>query len=242
MSGSGTPESPWSEISHDTTPAFAQLLAVEHFRPAGEIDADVPPLPGLYAIRVRDRAALPPEFAAHSLERGHDLIYIGVASKSLRRRFLGQELRARGHGTFFRSIGAVLGYRPVRGNLIGRANPRNFTFATHDELNIIEWINENLLVNWIEYPALQQKTAEGSLIRQHLPLLNLAGNPAALVELSRLRAECVHIANDPTRASMTEPGDPPTASFDGSVLSSALLPGTDHHRVRVGEDRGPHSR
>lgn len=172
----------------------AALFDATAFRPAGTIDLEVPDRPGLYAIRVRDKGTLPEPFKSHSEKRGHDLIYVGIASQSLNRRFLGQELRARGNGTFFRSIGAVLGFRPLPGSLIGRSNTRNFTFTATDNLAIIEWINARLLVNWIEFSG-AHAVEESALIRKYLPLLNLQGNPSALPELSALRAECVRIAN-----------------------------------------------
>lgn len=170
------------------------LLDTEAFRSAGSIDGTVPNGPGIYAIRVRDVASLPEPFASHLRTRDHDLIYIGIARGSLNERFLGQELRARGHGTFFRSIGAVLGYRPTPGSLIGKKNPRNFTFAPAEERSIIEWINTNLLVNWITV-AEDHESIELGLLREYRPLLNLQGNPGKLPELSALRAECVRIAN-----------------------------------------------
>lgn len=171
------------------------LLSSAEFRPAGGIDPEVPDLPGLYVIRVDDRASLPVTFSELSTQSGHQLLYIGIASQSLRKRLLGQELRARGHGTFFRSIGAVLGYRPQVGSLVGKGNTRNYKFSSADEQAIIAWINRNLSVNWIEFPTDALSNAETALISEHRPLLNLAGNPAALKELSALRAECVRIAN-----------------------------------------------
>lgn len=175
----------------------AALLDPTAFRPAGKIDLIVPNRPGLYAIRVRDANALLEPFRSHSEKRGHDLLYIGIARQSLSIRFLSQELRARGHGTFFRSIGAVLGYRPLAGSLIGKGNTRNYTFSPVDNQAIIDWINTNLLANWVEFSG-AHAVEESALIREHLPLLNLQGNPAALPELSILRAECVRIANHAT--------------------------------------------
>lgn len=172
----------------------AALFEATAFRPAGTIDLELPDRPGLYAIRLRDKGVLPEPFKSHSEKRGHDLIYVGIASQSLSRRFLDQELRARGHGTFFRSIGAVLGYRPLAGSLIGKGNTRNYKFTPADNRVIIEWINSNLLVNWVEFSG-AHAVEESALIRRYLPLLNLQGNPAALPELSALRAECVRIAN-----------------------------------------------
>lgn len=172
----------------------AALLSPPAFRPAGTIDLMVPNRPGLYAIRVRDTIALPAPFKGHAARRGHDLLYIGIARQSLSIRFLSQELRARDHGTFFRSIGAILGYRPLAGSLIGKGNIRNYKFAPEDSRAIINWINSNLLANWVEFSG-AHAVEESALIRKHLPLLNLQGNPAALPELFSLRAECVRIAN-----------------------------------------------
>lgn len=172
----------------------ASLLNDEAFRPAGSIDPEVPDRPGLYAVKVRDRTALPEPFSALLDSRDSDLIYVGIASTSLRKRFLGEELRARGHGTFFRSIGAVLGFRPPAGSLVGMANGRNYTFAPQDNASIIEWINANLIVNWIEYAG-AHAVEESAILRAHTPLLNLQGNPAALPQLKALRAECVRIAS-----------------------------------------------
>ncbi|GAA4525632.1 hypothetical protein GCM10023160_18850 [Brachybacterium paraconglomeratum] len=175
----------------------AALLEPSAFRSAGTIDLEVPVRPGLYAIRVRDRDALPEPFKGHSELRGHDLLYIGVAGQSLNRRLLGQELRAQGHGTLFRSLGALLGYRPRAGSLVDKGNTKNYQFAPDDSQAIIEWINANLLVNWVEFSG-AYRVEETALIKTHLPLLNLQGNPAAIPELSALRAECVRIANVPT--------------------------------------------
>lgn len=168
------------------------LLEPTAFRPAGTVDLEVPNRPGLHAIRVRDRSALPEPFKSRSEERGHDLIYVGIATQSLSRRFLGQELRARGHGTFFRSIGALLGYRPLAGSLIGKNNTRNYKFAPADNRAIIDWIDANLLVNWVKFSG-AHALEESALIRKHLPLLNLQA--ATLPELAAVRAECVRIAN-----------------------------------------------
>lgn len=98
-----------------------KLLDDGSFRTAGEVDPLVPNEFGVYAIRLRGGATFPEPFL--SIRNGHDmrLIYIGQAEKqTLQKRLLGNELRARGNGTFFRSIGAVLGYRPPFGS---RASP-----------------------------------------------------------------------------------------------------------------------
>ncbi|MCI9857226.1 GIY-YIG nuclease family protein [Microbacterium proteolyticum] len=165
------------------------------YQSAGEIDAIVPDSFGVYAIRLVAGSTLPGPFEALLTERGSRLIYIGQAEKqTLLKRLLGNELRARGNGTFIRSVGAVLGYRPPFGSLAGRARTQNYRFGSADRVAIVEWINSNLEVNWTVLPQSEVHEVEVALIREHTPLLNLQDNPRALPELALLRAECRAIA------------------------------------------------
>lgn len=184
---------PRFSAASDASEVEVALLADDAFRAAGRVDALVPDAPGLYAIRVTGFDVLPSPFREEARRRGDRLIYIGEAKVSLRRRLLGQELRARGHGTFFRSLGAVLGFRPASGSLIGKANPRNFVFTPVDEQAIIDWINRHLEVSWVPFEG-DIHAAESALLRAHAPLLNLTGNRRAMPELSALRAACVRVA------------------------------------------------
>jgi hypothetical protein len=173
------------------------LLDPARFQSAEIVDGQVPELFGLYAIRVRDPAALPSPFRAIATARGSHLVYLGKAtSRTLRRRFLHNELRGRGHGTFFRSLGAVLGYRPPAGSLLGKRNQQNYRFSPADSAMIVAWINSNLEVSWV---ALDEgvHASEVTLIQKHTPLLNLRDNPKALPELAALRALCVQIGVAP---------------------------------------------
>lgn len=188
------PQKKLNEVTADVALLVKILMNEKNFKPASSVDSLIPDRPGLYCIRINEIHALPKPFDTHLKERNHNIIYIGIASQSLRKRFLNQELRANGHGTFFRSIGAVLGYKPAKGSLINKSNKRNYTFTSADENNIINWINRHLLVNWVEFDG-NHETIESELIKSHLPLINLAKNPAALEYLSDLRAECVKIAN-----------------------------------------------
>ncbi|KQZ84127.1 hypothetical protein ASD56_08930 [Microbacterium sp. Root166] len=170
------------------------MLEPTHFRSAKEVDADVPDQFGLYAIRARSLVVIPEPYRSVAEERESTLIYIGEATgQTLRKRFLRNELRGRGHGTFFRSIGAVLGYRPVAGSLVGKANQRNYRFSPTDTVAIVNWINDNLEVSWVAFDE-GVHDVEVALIRRHGPLLNLRDNPRALRELSALRAQCCAIA------------------------------------------------
>ncbi|NYD27651.1 hypothetical protein BJ960_002454 [Leucobacter aridicollis] len=79
--------------------------------------------------------------------------------------------------------------------MAGRKNGRNYGFVPADEAAIIRWINNNMLVNWVEVDPELQRSSEARLIRQHCPVFNLAGNPEASTRLLALRAECVRIAS-----------------------------------------------
>lgn len=170
------------------------LMNEQNFKSAGNVDGLIPHSSGLYCIRIKNASKLPEPFDKILSARKHNILYIGIASGNLHKRFLQQELQAKGHGTFFRSIGAVLGYRPPQGSLNDKKNKKNYKFSKTEEEQIAKWINNNLTVNWIELTE-GLDTLETSLIAKYHPLLNLAKNPVALKELSDLRRECVSIAN-----------------------------------------------
>ena len=183
-----------SEIATDTVLLEKVLMNEKNFKSAAIIDDLVPNNPGIYCIRIKDGSKLPKPFDSLLKDRKHNIIYIGIASKSLSKRFLNQELRAKGHGTFFRSMGALLGFRPEKGSLLSKANKMNYTFPEKDEKKIIKWMNSNFIINWVEFND-DIENLETLIIKKYLPLLNLAKNPLALIQLSELRAECVRIAN-----------------------------------------------
>lgn len=172
--------------------AVKVLMNEKNFKSAAEIDGALPDVPGLYCIRGLKNAIFEAPFCTILQEREHNIIYIGIASQSLQKR-LNQELRAKGHGTFFRSLGAVLGYTPPPGSLVGMGNQNNYKFCAQDERKIIKWINDNLLVNWVPMNE-GLAEVEKDLLKKYLPLLNLAGNPEALNEVSELRESCKQVA------------------------------------------------
>lgn len=174
---------------------LASLLDDGSFRRAGEILALVPDSFGVYALRLVGGSTLPDPFEALLAERSFRLVYIGQAEKqTLLKRLLGNELRARGNGTFIRSVGAVLGYRPPFGSLAGRARPQHYRFAPADRVAIVEWINSNLEVSWTALPQSEVREVEVGQIREHTPLLNLQDNPRALPALKALPVQCRTIA------------------------------------------------
>lgn len=155
--------------------------------------ARIPRRPGYYAIYVNDTSAFPSPFREELARRGTHLIYIGIATVSLHERLLEQDLRHGRPSTFFRGIGAILGYRPQSGSLNGMSNQNNYKFSTSDTAEINRWMAANLSVNWVEEsPALA--SFEKALIRAHQPLVNTTHHPAPSRELAALRLLCRSIA------------------------------------------------
>src|SRR4051812_37243154 len=99
----------------------------------------VPAEPGFYAIFVDEPESLPSPFDRYLREKNSRLIYTGVASRSLYERLIEQDLRHREASTFFRGIGAILGYRPPSGSLVGKGNQNNYEFSTADTATIDAW-------------------------------------------------------------------------------------------------------
>lgn len=182
-----------TQIEKNSTLLMKVLMNEKDFKSVQNNKHLIPDEPGLYCIRVKDPKVLKMVFSNALAERKHTILYVGIATKSLQKRFLNQELRAKGHGTFFRSLGAILGYVPVKGSLIGKSNQNNYKFSNVDEQNILNWIDENLIINWISVND-NLKTMEKALILEHLPLLNIAGNPGALNNVIVLRNKCKEIA------------------------------------------------
>lgn len=121
------------------------------------------------------------------------MLYIGIARYSLKERLLNNELKSKGHGTFFRNIGSILGYLPIVGSLKNKVNKSNYTFSMEDQKCIVDWVNNNLLVNWM---VLEENLdhIEIALIKLYSPLLNISHNSSPNKELINLREKCLKIA------------------------------------------------
>jgi len=163
--------------------------------PALEAAKVVPHRPGYYTIWVVDEGLLPDAYADQLRQQQTHLIYVGIAvGQSLHKRLVKQDLRHEsGRSSFFRSLGAALGFRPPRGSLAGMKNRDIYTFSATDTAAIIKWIEEHLQVGVIdELPADEEK--EKRAIRCLCPVLNLKHNPHRLGELEAARRECLAIA------------------------------------------------
>lgn len=182
-----------------------ELMAAGPVSRAAEASDRVPNRPGYYAIFVDDALSLPNPYRDILRARETRLIYIGIATKSLCERLVDQDLRHRSPATFFRAIGAILGYRPAKGSLVGKKNQNNYRFVAADTAAIIRWIDGHLSVSWsVAEPAME--STETALIQVHRPLLNTAKNPEPLTALASLRDEYRRIAReDPTAGAPESP-------------------------------------
>ena len=186
--------------------AFGRLVSGPRCS-ASDAPALVPGNPGYYAIYVDAVVDLPSPYCDLLLRRRTDLIYIGIATVSLRQRVVEQDLQHQSPSTFFRGIGSILGYRPPPGSLAGMRNQNNYEFSVADTGAIKGWIDTHLSVTWVEAtPAL--KAIEAALIGEQLPILNTAHNPEHVSELAALRAECRRVAvgmSGPADRALDEP-------------------------------------
>ena len=169
-----------------------RLVSNNNFKDILQLDNRVLDKKGFYCIRLKEKSKLPNRYQSIFKEREYKFIYIGKAEKTLRQR-LEQELENKSPGTFFRSIGCVLAYSPMKGHLIGKANQDNFKFSEEDTSKIISWLKENIEVSIVEYEG-NFDLIEGKLISKYTPLLNIDKNPSKLQELIDDRKRCKNIA------------------------------------------------
>ncbi len=149
---------------------------------------------GLYSIFIDEPDNLPHPFDTYLKQKNPSLIYVGKARDCLKVRLVQQDLRHKSPSTFFRGIGAILGFRPPKGSLVGYKNRNNYIFNEADTAEIIEWINQHLSVRWVELDLCSVEANEPIAIHTLRPLLNTTHNPEALPELAALRKECRQIA------------------------------------------------
>ncbi len=162
--------------------------------PARSAEKEIAPVKGIYFIMIKKLSKLPVELRVHQKQIAADkhVIYIGKAGnkQGLWQRLLLQDLQhRRGPSTFFRSVGAVLGYEPEQ-NLRGKKT-RNYRFSPEDTQAIRTWINCNLFVNVKEIPDEPLGELEKGLIKSFRPCFNVADNPNPCQYVVDQRARCL---------------------------------------------------
>ena len=170
-----------------------QLLDAKQLSPS-EAERAWMHVPGVYAIFVDTLEALPTIYRDELKLRNTKLIYIGKAEKTLIGRCVEEELRHKRAATFFRSVGAMLGYLPLAGSLAGKRNQNNYRFSAGDTAKIIQWMEDHLKATAVPMQAEEVVAVERAIIPIAKPLLNIAGNPSKFAPLSAARDRCRVIA------------------------------------------------
>ena len=150
----------------------------------------VPTVSGLYCIKLRKGVLLPAKFGKI---REDGIIYIGKADV-LHERLWKEELIHQRPATFFRGIGAILGFLPPKGSLVGKANQNNYKFSPEDTEAIRKWMRQSLLVNWVPLEPTKIPDTEKALIIKYQPMMNTAHNPNKNNELAAARKRCLEYA------------------------------------------------
>jgi hypothetical protein len=162
--------------------------------PAREAEELVEDKYGLYSIVIDDPRHLSDPFSRYMTEKDHKVIYLGKAEKQyFSKRLVENDLRHKGQGSFFRSLGAVLGYRPEKGSLVGKANQNNYRFNPSDTPEIVTWINNLLSVRYLQLES-DEIALELKIIDSLRPVFNIKGNPDVLQDLLDARRACKEIA------------------------------------------------
>jgi hypothetical protein len=165
-----------------------ELIVNGKFVSIGDLNKSALGSRGFYCIKLKTGSLLPERYQNILEQRTYKYIYIGKAEKSLLRKRLAQELELTGPGTFFRSIGCVLGYLPVKGHLEGKSNQDNFKFPLKEKLEIIEWLRNNVELSTAKYE--EDFVIEKGLIKKYCPLLNYNHNPLKLQQLKEDIFKC----------------------------------------------------
>jgi len=168
------------------------LLDDSNFKPLPDLEKHNLNFKGLYALKIMDTSVLPKLFKDEVITSPNSIIYIGRGERTLNER-LQEECRGVSHATFFRGIGALLNYKPIRGSLIGKSNQNNYKFSNKDACSIIEWMNLNLVFSFLKIDKDIDKI-EKELIAEYRPILNTKHNPNKSNLLALKRKECREFA------------------------------------------------
>ena len=165
-----------------------EIFIEENFKSLKNLENSNLNFPGIYAIKVKDISIFPKELREEIENQDSKIIYVRKASRSLKKR-LEEECRGKRHGTFFRGIGALIGLKPPKGSLIGKSNSNNYKFSQSDSIKIVNWMNENLLFDYLKAEK-NIDYVEQDLIKHFQPILNTTHNQKKSKYLAMLRKEC----------------------------------------------------
>lgn len=169
-----------------------ELVAIGNFRQYNDLDSNILDKTGFYCLKLKENSKLPDRYQLILDKRKFKYLYIGKAEGQTLRERLGQEIEHKSPGTFFRSIGCVLRYSPIKGHLKGHSNQNNYKFSLTDTLEIVKWLVSNVEISIVEYNGSFE--IEKVIIQKYCPLLNDTHNPMKLQELKDDKDKCRKIA------------------------------------------------
>ncbi|KGN75654.1 hypothetical protein HQ47_01590 [Porphyromonas macacae] len=169
-----------------------ELFAERSFKQYDDLNLTTLDKTGFYCLRLKAKSKLPDRYQLILDKRKSKFLYIGKAEKQTLKKRLSQEICHKKPGTFFRSIGCVLGYLPIEGHLKGHLNQNNYKFSVSDTAKIVEWLISNIEISIVEYNG--NFEIEKKFIEKYCPLLNDDHNPMKLQELKDDKDKCRKIA------------------------------------------------
>mgnify|MGYP001061491924 CR=1 FL=1 len=169
-----------------------ELIATGNFRQYIDLDSRTLSKTGFYCLRLKENSKLPDRYQLILDKRKFKYLYIGKAEGQTLGERLGQEIEHKSPGTFFRSIGCVLRYSPIKGHLKGHSNQNNYKFSTTDTAEIVKWLKSNVEISIVENNGSFE--IEKDFIKKYCPLLNDTHNPMKLQELKDDKDKCRKIA------------------------------------------------
>jgi len=172
---------------------MGEIFKDENFKSLKNLENNNLDFFGLYALKIKDSTVLPKQLKEEIENQDLTIIYIGKAERKSLKNRLEEECRGKRHGTFFRGIGALLGLKPPKGSLIGKSNTNNYKFSQSDSIKIVEWMNENLMFDYLKAEN-NIDFVERDLIKHFQPILNTTHNPKKSKYLAMRRKECRNVA------------------------------------------------
>lgn len=183
---------------------FSELSPKRELIPLSRAKDDVTSTAGFYAIYIVSTEFLPDLFKEELEKRNEDcefknLLYLGKANKTnarnLRIRLVKEALMGGTH-TFFRGLGAILGYKPPFGQLRNKSNNINYRFSSDDKRKIVEYIEQHIHIRWYESCVSSHvlDDLETNLIERLMPLMNIDKSPSPFQPFTDLRDRCIQRA------------------------------------------------
>jgi len=146
------------------------------FNPQTDNETIIPNQPGNYILCLRKNSKLPKVAVNPTLKEfdGLEVVYTGIASRSLRRRDYRQHFKENnaGRSTLRKSLGVLLGYTQIPRDKDGSWDKTKF--SQNDEQELSNWMCDNLIMFFL--PIANFAEVELELINHFNPPLNLADN------------------------------------------------------------------